>query len=104
MKSIKLLSNFSRKEISLREDVYQSISDFILSKIRESGEVSLDTLLDDALHNKSIKFEQNLGWCLLQVKGDLEARGIVSIEVKKGLPNRQSIKLKKKPRSIVREV
>jgi hypothetical protein len=85
---------------SLPSDVYESISDFIISKLKGNEEISFNTLLDDALKNKSIKFEQNLGWCLLQVKHDLEARGVIRIKIKRGYANSQSIKLKRKGRPV----
>ncbi len=92
---------YSGATTHLPVDVYESISDFIISKLKENEEISFSNLLDDALKSESIKFEQNLGWCLLQVKHDLEARGVIRIKMKRGFSNSQSIRLKRKKRSII---
>ncbi|MEO7990683.1 MAG: hypothetical protein ABI663_14140 [Chryseolinea sp.] len=98
---MKLLSMYNRTETHLPEDVYVSISDFIISKLVENEEISFHTLLDEALQSKSLKFEGNLGWCLLRVKHDLEARGVIQIKMKAGTERSQIIKLKRKRRSIL---
>lgn len=91
----------SSRTSNLPVDVYESIRDFIISKLKTNEEISFSDLLDEALQNKSIRFEQNLGWCLLQVKHDLEARGVIRIKMKRGYTNTQSIKLKRKGRPVM---
>jgi hypothetical protein len=100
MEKMELVNTYSRSVSRLPADVYASITNFIVSKLRDCDEVFFRDLLDEALESKSIKFNGEPGWCLIQVKRDLEARGMIIVNVGKDNTLSQTIKLNRKKRSL----
>lgn len=98
---MELVSVHSRATTHLPAEVYHSITDFIVSRVREEEEISFNRLLDEALACKSIKFDRNPGWCLIQVKRDLEAKGVIQVIMNRRNPASQMIRLSRKRRSIL---
>lgn len=96
METVELTTRSGRRMVSLRASVYQSIFDFIASTLTEHGEIDFHKLLDLAMQCKTLKFEGDKYWCLLQVKQDMEARGIISVKLGIGSRRVQKIKLLKK--------
>jgi len=99
MRTILLKSEDARKSrIDMLTAVYESISNFIVSSLHEKGQITFYDLLDEALRDKTLKFEGDLSWCLLHVKRDLEAKEIIKVTLGVGPSRTQTIKLVKKKR------
>lgn len=83
-------------------EIYNSIRDFILSTVKEHEVISLSMLLDEALQCEALSGKDNLGWYLLQVKRDMEAKGVITVDRKNILLMGQRIKLSRKSKSILK--
>ncbi len=99
MKTILLVDALGKRTLSLSTPVYESIKEFILSIVKEKGEILFTELLDLAEQNKTLLYEGDMSWCFLVVKRDLEARGIIRVKVGLGPRRAQLLSLNRKKRS-----
>lgn len=81
MEKIELQGIEKRKGPSIPLPLYETLSEFIITIIRESpsGEVELRTLLDEADKSLPSIAPGMLAWNVLQVKIDLQERGVLKI-------------------------
>lgn len=82
MISYLLVEKSSSQTIPLPTTTYRALSEFIIAELKEKGPITLTDLLDQALAKKEFQTIGNLSWCLLNVKRDLQARGIIQVTVK----------------------
>jgi hypothetical protein len=94
----KALLDDDRTIIHLPINVYASVSEFIVEKLKQGRVVSLHHLLDEALKTTSIQFVGDPAWCFLQVKRDLEARGVIRVKIQRRPTPIQNIRLGRKRR------
>lgn len=67
-----------RKGAVLTSGMYDALSSFILITL----DAEVDLTLNDILEKAHLKFSdtmENIAWCTLQVKLDLEARGLIKV-------------------------
>lgn len=77
----------------LRKD-YEMVSSFIFSQLQEKETIEIQQLIEGARNILSLTLGKDYSWCLLQVKQDLEAKGLIKVTVQ---PNRmQFIKATRK--------
>ncbi len=56
---------------------YNRLKDFILDTLRREGEMTFTELFDQSKEVLQATFKGKVGWYLVSVKLDLEARGII---------------------------
>lgn len=100
MKTTLLADKRGRKTVTISTQVYESVSDFILSMLKETGEITFTSLLEQASQNASLPVEGDMSWSFLKVKRDLEARGIIKVSIGLGPKRIQMISLNKKRKSV----
>ncbi len=77
----------------LKKD-YEAVSSFIFSLLQEKETIEIQQLIEEARNTLSLTLGRDYSWCLLQVKQDLEAKGLIKVTVQ---PNRmQFIKATRK--------
>lgn len=96
MKKILLGDRLGKKTLWFSEAVYESIKESILSALSKSAEVSFIELLRHVEQDDRVQFEGDRNWCVLVVKRDLEARGIIKIKRSTDRSRRQVITINKK--------
>lgn len=67
-----------RRGVVMSTRTYDSLSTFILTSL----DTTVDYTLNDVLEKAQLKFSDtidNVAWCTLQVKLDLEARGLIKV-------------------------
>jgi hypothetical protein len=64
---------------------YQKVYDFIMSIVTSRKEISLIDLVDEASKKISTLLPPNYTWILLQVKLDMELRGIIETNIRNGM-------------------
>lgn len=74
-KTIKTLRPDGRKGVTLLRTEYDRVSTSILNTLDTAAELTLNTLLDTILEHP----EGDAGWRVLQIKLDLEARGLIKV-------------------------
>lgn len=57
---------------------YETMRNFIISVMTKENEIPFNKLLEKANQNFTTEFSGSVAWCLLTVKLDLEARGIIT--------------------------
>lgn len=74
----------------MREQDYEKLSVFILSKLEQAGTegITLHDLVQEAQQKFNSEFKGNVSWYLLEVKHDLELRKLI---LKTISPNREQI-------------
>ena len=77
---------------------YQELAQFILMQVKIANPISINQLLDNAFQEFPEEDRNKLARTLLQVKADLEARGLIKIFFNAG--RSQHIQLKRKKRSL----
>jgi hypothetical protein len=95
MKTILLGDRLGKKTLSLSTAVYESIKESILSTLSKTTEISFMELLRH-MEDECVQFEGDRNWCVLVVKRDLEARGIIKVKISTGRSRGQVISLNKK--------
>jgi hypothetical protein len=96
METMELVNKKNRRSsVHLSRETYESIFNLITSTLNEKGEITVNQLQDYTLQDESIKVKGDVGWLLLQVKQDLEARGIIKVSIGVGTRRVQKIKLVK---------
>jgi len=103
MKTSLLNSKGKPSSVKISTASYESMREFILSLLQEQQEVTFNTLLDAAFQDKTLKYEGDLSWCLIQVKRDLEVRGIIEINFDATSSRVQTVKLVKRKRKYMAE-
>lgn len=73
-----------RESILISKNEYDAFAEFILDTIRSEKEnkITLDVLLDKVRTRKDVVMHSGTYWTMLQVKMDLEAKGIIEVTVK----------------------
>jgi hypothetical protein len=99
MKISLLNSKGKASSVRISTDSYESIRDFILLLLQQHQEVTFNLLLDEASRNNTLKYEGDLSWCLILVKRDLEARGVIEIKFDIASSRVQIVKLVKRKRT-----
>lgn len=70
----------SRVASKMREQDYEKLSVFIISRLERGGQagITLHDLLQEAQEKSNTDFQGNVSWYLLEVKYDLELRKIIT--------------------------
>ena len=66
-----------KKGVNISKRKYGVIRDFILSTIQEHGKITYEQLDDLATKKLANTFDGKVGWYVVTVKLDLEARGLI---------------------------
>lgn len=66
-----------KKGVNILQRKYDVIRKFILNTIKEHTEISYEDLNDLAIEQLSDSFDGKVGWYVVSVKLDLEARDII---------------------------
>jgi len=66
-----------KKGVNIKREKYETIKDFILNTITEHEVITYEKLDEMAVDLLSQTFEGKVGWYIVSVKLDLEARGII---------------------------
>lgn len=66
-----------KKGVNILRDKYEFIKDYILTKLKEEGEITFSDLADIAVDEISEEFDGKVLWYITTVKLDLEARNII---------------------------
>jgi len=64
----------------LKKD-YEAKSGFIFSLLQEKDTIEIQQLIEEARIALSSALGRDYSWCLLQVKQDLEAKGLIKVTV-----------------------
>lgn len=93
-------SVFISRNRDIRLDDYNQLRELILSLFNENKLITLTDIIDHAYKLRSSdKFKDRIGVSILQVKMDLEARGIIKVTYN---PDRsQTIELQKRGASLI---
>lgn len=67
-----------RNGVVINRIQYETMRDFVISVMEKEKEILFNKLLEKANQNFTTEFNGNVAWCLLTVKLDLEARGIIT--------------------------
>lgn len=92
MEKIMTLHPDGKKGVNLAKEKYDTIREFILNTLKETGELGFSELTHLANESLSSTFDGRVTWYVVTVKLDLEARG--EIERVKGKKT-QYLRLKK---------
>lgn len=76
-KVVQMLRPDGKKGVSVPEDQYESLRFFVLSFLDTKGDSTLNELIEQANTTFQDKIDSDLSWYVLQVKLDLEARGMI---------------------------
>lgn len=76
---VSMLQVDGRKGEILSKQVYERWSRFILSTLTSEKNFTLNDLLEEAHRNFTGVKEHEVGWHVLQIKRDLEARGLIRV-------------------------
>jgi len=63
--------------VNIARQKYEVIKDFILTMLEKEGAVTYEYINDEAIRQLSPTFDGKVGWYVVTVKLDLEARGII---------------------------
>jgi hypothetical protein len=81
-----------RPGVRMKMDQYTRLSDFIVTAIDQHSEIRLDQLLEIAQSKFIPEFPADeIGWYILQVKLDLEAKGIIEQKITQHYPRKTTI-------------
>jgi len=76
-KVVQMLRPDGKKGVSIPEDQYESLRLFVLAQLDSRGDATLNELIERANDIFQDKIDSDLSWYVLQVKLDLEARGMI---------------------------
>ena len=79
IEKIELLTPFQRKGPIMRKDHYEIFCKFIVEKLEDAGQITLDDLLQKTDQLPATLLNADTLWSLLQVKLDLQERGVITI-------------------------
>ena len=88
---IKTLHPEGKNGVNILKRRYDFIKDFILSTVKETGEITYQEVNDMAVKKLTGKFDGRIPWYVVSVKLDLEARGIIE-RVSKTSPHKIRLK------------
>ena len=74
---IQTLHPQGKKGVHILLSKYNTVKDFILSKIKEHGDITYQDVSDLAEKELQPTFDGKVVWYVVSVKLDLEARGII---------------------------
>jgi hypothetical protein len=74
---IRTLNLDGKKGVNIPVRKYNQMKEFVLATLKKEKELTWQELVDIADKELEGKFDGNIGWHLISVKLDLEARGIV---------------------------
>ncbi len=80
-----------KKGVNILVSKYNLAKDFILAKIKEHGDIAYEDLNDLSEKELGPTFDGKIGWYIVSVKLDLEARGIIE-RIPKVSPHRVRMK------------
>jgi len=66
-----------KKGVNILKHKYETIKDFILTKVKNHGEIEYGEVSDMAISELSDSFDGKVVWYVVSVKLDLEARNII---------------------------
>jgi len=66
-----------KKGVNILKRKYAFIKDYILKTVKEHGEITYQSLDDMARVELQDAFDGKVGWYVVSVKLDLEARGVI---------------------------
>jgi len=66
-----------KKGTNISRRRYEVIKDYILALVSKHNEITYEELNDRAIQDLSATFDGKVGWYVVTVKLDLEARGII---------------------------
>lgn len=80
-----------KKGVNILKTKYDLIKEYIIKKTTEHGDIAYEDLSDSAVKELSPTFDGKVGWYIVSVKLDLEARGIIE-RIPKTSPHRIRMK------------
>lgn len=80
-----------KKGVNILQKKYAIIRKFILNTVAKNTEISYEDLNDLAIEELSDSFDGKVGWYVVSVKLDLEARGIIE-RIPKTSPHKLRVK------------
>ncbi|MBT1701443.1 hypothetical protein KK083_31405 [Fulvivirgaceae bacterium PWU4] len=100
MEKIEMLGSPQKRGPLIHRKEYEKITEYILAQIKKNGEsISLNELLDNATNDLG-----DIALVVLQVKRDLEARGVIETALNNKREQFLLIKKRQKKRSTVRRM
>jgi hypothetical protein len=76
--TVLILTSSGKKGITMDKEKYQAIRNFILDRLTINVSVTFPWLIEEALVYFREKFrDEEIPWLILQVKSDMEGRGII---------------------------
>jgi len=81
-----------KKGVNILKRKYDFIKDYILKTIKEHGEITYQSLDDMAREELRDSFDGKVGWYIVSVKLDLEARGVIE-RIPKTSPHKIRLKI-----------
>jgi hypothetical protein len=104
---IKTLRPDGKPGVQMKTDVYNAMQNFFVAALQEEKEVTLPDLISLATQKLPTTISRDIGYLMLQIKLDLEAREVIkqspSSNIGKGLPT-ISLKSKKTRTVLVSDV
>lgn len=80
-----------KKGVNITLAKYEQVKSVILDALRQTPDITLDQLFDRADEVLTGYFDGKIGWYVMSVKLDLEARGIIE-RIPKATPQRLRLK------------
>jgi hypothetical protein len=77
MEKIPLMGTLGKNLKWIKKTDYERFYDFIMEEVMSSPGIQLQELVDRCSGGPGKQFPANFSWILLQVKHDMEARGII---------------------------
>jgi hypothetical protein len=97
MEKVALLGTARKHARWIRKNEYEKFYDLIIAELNLKREVRLQDLIDIAAVRMAREFPINFSWLLLQVKHDMEARGIIQSSL--DIMRTQMIRMKENEKS-----
>jgi hypothetical protein len=79
LEKIELLTPFQRKGPMMRKDHYEIFCRFIVAELEAAVQITLDDLLQKSDQLPAMLLNADTLWNLLQVKHDLQERGVIAV-------------------------
>jgi hypothetical protein len=97
MEKIALMGTARKHGRWMKKNEYERFYQLILSEVTSRQQVRLQELLDTAANTMAKDFPINFSWLLLQVKHDMEARGVIQSSLDIGRNQLISVSQNNKP-------
>lgn len=95
MFQVQTLNQDGKKGALLSKRRYDVIRDFILQAFGSRSQLSFEYLMHQAQESELLRSDGISMWHLLQVKNDLQARGVIKVKFVNGVPKIQMIYINK---------